>query len=186
MVAVAATVEGLLGMRIGPISANHSGTMVLDERDAATRIDYLIGSGTDKKGAGSAQAKIVATLESSSSTTTTMAVNSDVRLTGRVASLGRGVQDGAGKIVEQFAHNLGEELTAPEPPPSAEGQNSVGDAGQEASRSLGSAPRTRGERNQPNQLKVLPLLWSLLKDKITALANRVRKRFTQTQRGTIK
>jgi carbon monoxide dehydrogenase subunit G len=185
------TFEGTLGVKIGPIAANYQGTMHLDEVNQENHTVHMTGSGKDKKGAGSAQAKITATLAASSPATTSMSVNSDVRLTGRVASLGRGIQDVAGKLFEDFARRADEELAAqqatPEeadrrdtrpPPDSAETVSAGGDPAAE--------PATRrGPAEGQNDIKVLPLIRSVLKDKILELVGRLRSKLAaRAQRGS--
>jgi uncharacterized protein len=149
--------------------------MVINEKDATARVLKMTGSGRDAKGAGTAQAVIVAELTEAGENLTSLAVNTDVKLTGRVASLGRGVQDVSTKVFEEFARRVEQELTNPAPAP-------VADAAPAAAASSSSASPTTSAAAAPApaarpapapsagaELKVLPLLWSLIKDKVRNL-----------------
>jgi hypothetical protein len=94
--------------------------------------------GKDRKGAGAASAKIEAVLVETDATHTHLSVGSDVQLSGRIATLGRGVQDVAGKIFGEFATRMSTEISASSTSsaapaaaaqPAAEPVDVVGDAG---------------------------------------------------------
>jgi uncharacterized protein len=106
------TYEGVVAMKVGPIAVNYQGTVVIEEKDAASRTVRMHASGKDRKGAGSAKARILATLDEISPDTTKVVVSTDLQLTGRVASLGRGVQEVAAKVFAEFADRVSAELTA--------------------------------------------------------------------------
>jgi carbon monoxide dehydrogenase subunit G len=172
------TFEGVLGMKVGPISVRYSGSIVIDEKDGDARILRMTGSGKDAKGAGTAQATIVAELSESEDRVTALAVRSDVRLTGRVASLGRGMQDVATKLFEDFARRVEEELTAPPPAPAVEfGDRHVQtDSAERVKDSSTDGGRPAPARRAGNEIKVLPLLWSLVKDKVRGIFTTSRRR----------
>jgi len=97
-------------------------------------------------------------------------VVSDVQFSGRMATLGRGVQDVAGKIFAQFGSRMSEEIAldtseaAPQPAGSGAASEVV------VARDATSRPPTaRG--GEP--IKVGPLLWSILRDKLASLIRRI-------------
>ena len=107
------TYEGTVRVKLGPISMSYKGTVVLEEVDEAARSAQLSASGKDVRGGGTARAKVDTRLEALSDTRTRMSVVSDVQLTGKVASFGRGaVSDVSAKLFGQFADCLRETLEA--------------------------------------------------------------------------
>jgi len=107
------TYEGTVRVKLGPISMSYKGTVVLEEVDEAAHGARLSASGKDVRGGGTARAKVDTTLEAVSGTRTRMSVVSDVQLTGKVASFGRGaISDVSAKLFGQFADCLRETLEA--------------------------------------------------------------------------
>ena len=67
----------------------------------------LKGEGRDTTGKGNADAVITAQLTAVDEHTTKCVVETDLRITGKVAQFGRGIMgDVSKKLMEQFAHNL--------------------------------------------------------------------------------
>lgn len=181
------TFEGTLGMKVGPISVNYQGKMHFDSMDPDTHTVHMTGSGRDKKGAGSAQAKITATLEAVTPSSTSVAVVSDVRLTGRVASLGRGVQDVAGKIFEEFARRTNEELTAAAEQPGGESADLGPDGTGQPSDTPGGPAAGGAQRRRAkgaDKIRILPVLWSVTKGKIARAYKRLRERLRRMRKGS--
>jgi carbon monoxide dehydrogenase subunit G len=166
------TFEGTMGMKVGPMSVSYQGTMRLLAMDPETHTVEMEGRGTDKRGTGTAQATIRATLTASSATSTSMKVDSDVRLTGRLASLGRGIQDVAGKIFEEFERRVTDELTGSgSQPPVPDMPDSVKPlASNEPPASTTSGTTSR------NDIEVFSLLWSVLKDRLSMAVERFRQK----------
>jgi len=107
------TYEGTVRVKLGPISMSYKGTVVLEQVDEAARNAQLSASGKDVRGGGTARAKVDTRLEAVSDTRTRMLVVSDVQLTGKVASFGRGaISDVSTKLFGQFADCLRETLEA--------------------------------------------------------------------------
>jgi carbon monoxide dehydrogenase subunit G len=113
-------------VRVGPMSMQYRGDIEIVESDADAHTAVLRARARESRGQGNADATVRMDLgEQDGRTHGTMAT--EVQLSGRVASMSRGViQDVSGKIVEQFAENLatmleGEpEAPAPEPETPAE------------------------------------------------------------------
>jgi uncharacterized protein len=107
------TYEGTVKVKLGPISMSYKGTVVLEDVDQATHAAKLSASGKDVRGGGTARASVDTTLEAVSDSRTRMSVVSDVQLTGKVASFGRGaIQDVSARLFGQFADCLRETLEA--------------------------------------------------------------------------
>jgi uncharacterized protein len=107
------TYEGTVVVKLGPIRMTYKGTVVMEDLDEASHTATMSASGRDVKGAGTARAKVEAKLEPVGDDATRINVVSDVQLTGKVASFGRGaVQDVANKLFAQFAETATAEGTA--------------------------------------------------------------------------
>jgi uncharacterized protein len=116
------TYEGTVVVKLGPLRMSYKGKVSVDEIDEANHSARLTASGRDTKGAGTARATVQTQLEPASDTHTRLRVSSDVQLTGKVASFGRGgaINDVATRLFGQFADCLratleAESATAPGP-----------------------------------------------------------------------
>jgi carbon monoxide dehydrogenase subunit G len=108
------TYEGTVAVKLGPLRMSYKGKVVIEEVDEAARSARLAASGKDTKGAGTARATVETRLEPVGDTRTRMSVASDVQLTGRVASFGRGgaINDVATRLFGEFADCLRATLEA--------------------------------------------------------------------------
>jgi carbon monoxide dehydrogenase subunit G len=114
------TYEGTVRVKLGPINLSYKGTVVLDEVDEAAHSAQMSANGRDVRGGGTAKAKVDTRLEAISDSRTRMSVSTDLHLTGRVASFGRGaVQDVSAKLFGEFAQCLRQTLEAAEAAPAA-------------------------------------------------------------------
>jgi hypothetical protein len=95
--------------------------VVVEEVDEASHSARLAASGKDTKGAGTARATVQTRLEPVGEDRTRMSVASDVQLTGRVASFGRGgaINDVATRLFGEFADCLRTTLEAEGAPAAA-------------------------------------------------------------------
>jgi uncharacterized protein len=100
--------EGTVAVKLGPLRMSYKGRVTVDEVDDAAHSARLTASGKDTKGAGTAKASVETRLEPASDTRTRLHVTSDVQLTGKVASFGRGgaINDVATRLFGQFADCL--------------------------------------------------------------------------------
>ncbi|MQA11620.1 MAG: hypothetical protein GEU98_24340 [Pseudonocardiaceae bacterium] len=164
------TYEGTVSMKIGPIAMNYQGTVVIEQQDASERVVRLNASGKDKKGAGSAKVAVLVRLTSVPPEHTELAVCSDLQLSGRVASMGRGVQDIATKLFDEFAKRLSAEAAVPEdaiseaavPDARAEGGAAAADAPAEST-----VPAATAAERAP--IKVGGLLLDVFREKLRGL-----------------
>jgi len=115
------TYEGTVAVKLGPMRMSYTGKVVIEEVDEAGRSARLAASGKDTKGAGTARATVETRLEPIGDARTRMSVASDVQLTGRVASFGRGgaINDVATRLFGEFADCLRATLEAESAPDEA-------------------------------------------------------------------
>jgi carbon monoxide dehydrogenase subunit G len=116
------TYRGTFSVKIGPAKASYNGTMTMAEVDAAAHRVTMNASGTDKRGQGGAKAIMHSTLTERAGGGTHVAVETDLTITGRLASFSRGgmIQDVSNRLLGEFASCLQETLASePAPAPSA-------------------------------------------------------------------
>lgn len=104
--------RGVVKVKLGAISAAFRGQASFVERDDTNFRAVLRGEGRDTGGKGNADALITARLERMSDTSTKCVVETELRITGKVAQFGRGIMaDVSKKLIGQFATNLDAMLT---------------------------------------------------------------------------
>jgi uncharacterized protein len=108
------TYEGTVAVKLGPLRMSYKGKVVVEEVDEANHSARLAASGKDTKGAGTARASVETRMEAAGERHTRLMVTSDVQLTGKVASFGRGgaINDVASRLFGQFADCLRATLEA--------------------------------------------------------------------------
>ena len=98
--------EGTVKVKLGPISAQYRGKARLQETDETGRRAVLVAEGSETRGQGTASATITAVCREAGPGTS-VEIDTDLKLTGRVAQFGRGVlQDVSAKLIGQFADCL--------------------------------------------------------------------------------
>ncbi|TNC21175.1 SRPBCC family protein [Amycolatopsis alkalitolerans] len=110
------TFAGTVKVKLGPISLLYKGSGEFLEKDESAHKIVMKASGKDARGAGTAAATVTVTLaEDGGHTKGTVAT--DLNVTGRPAQFGRGmISEVGGKILDQFASNLADRLSAVEEP----------------------------------------------------------------------
>ena len=99
--------RGIVKVKVGPITAEYKGVATFIERDDSSHRAVLEAKGRDTRGAGNASAVITAQLAAVDDDTTSVTVNTDLTISGKVAQFGRGVMaDVSAKLMGQFADNL--------------------------------------------------------------------------------
>ena len=99
--------NGLVKIKVGPITAQYKGTATYLEKDEDAQKVVIKGDGRDTRGAGNASATITAQLTEVSSEVTNVSVRTELTITGKVAQFGRGaISDVSGKLMTQFALSL--------------------------------------------------------------------------------
>ena len=124
-------------MKLGPTTAAYRGELAMEELDAEAHRSVMRASGTDKRGQGSAKATIVSTMREDGDVTT-VEVETDFTITGRLARFGRGgmIQDVSNRLLRDFSDCLQKTIEAAEPAP-------------EANPGSARPPRRRPQRHRP-------------------------------------
>lgn len=105
---------GSVKVRVGPISAKFSGEACFVEQDVAARTAVVSMAGKDLKGAGSAAAVMRMRLDPQDATSTRVAVQTDLDISGRMAQFGRGAMaEVSSRIIDTFIANLSRDLLVP-------------------------------------------------------------------------
>ena len=109
--------EGLVKVKLGPISLQYTGTGHFVERDVEAHHAVIEARGRDKRGNGTAAAAVKTTLAAAGDDATEVTVVTDLQITGKPAQFGRGVmQDVSDKLLAQFAACLEVKLGGEEAP----------------------------------------------------------------------
>jgi carbon monoxide dehydrogenase subunit G len=105
--------RGTFSVRLGPTTAAYRGELAMDEVDEAAHRVVMRASGQDKRGQGSAKASIVSRM-SEAEGVTTVEVETDFTITGRLARFGRGgmIQDVSNRLLRDFSDCLQKSIEA--------------------------------------------------------------------------
>ncbi len=107
--------EGKVKVKVGPINLTYGGKARFVSKDDATHVAVIDGSGKETRGTGTAKALITCRLIDQGDTTD-VEVDTDLNVTGKPAQFGRGVlADVSGKLVDQFAACLSDEIRSGTP-----------------------------------------------------------------------
>ncbi|MCW2842349.1 MAG: carbon monoxide dehydrogenase subunit [Nocardioides sp.] len=94
--------QGSVKVRLGPIALVYNGSGTFVEKDEASHRFVVDAKGKDKRGNGTAGAKVTLTMADAGSSTDVVVVT-DLAITGKPAQFGRGVmQDVSDKLLGQF------------------------------------------------------------------------------------
>ncbi len=111
-------ITGRVRIKVGPITMTYAGRARFVDRAADAHTVTLEAAGKESRGAGTAAATVHAALygekgQAGQNRQTRVTMSTTLKVTGRPAQMGRGVlADVSGKLVERFATNLGELLSA--------------------------------------------------------------------------
>ncbi len=109
--------EGTVKVKVGPINLTYGGKASFVSKDDATHVAVIDGSGKETRGTGTAKALITCRLIDKGDTTE-VEVDTELNVTGKPAQFGRGVlADVSGKLVDQFAACLSDEIRSGTPAP---------------------------------------------------------------------
>ena len=115
-------------VKVGPMSMTYRGEVEITERDEAAHRAVMKARAKESRGQGTADADVTMQLDGSEGHTSATVVT-DVKLSGKVATMGAGVlQDVSGRLVGEFAKNLAAMLegSPAEPGPAAEARPEAG------------------------------------------------------------
>ena len=105
---------GVVKVKVGPIVAQYKGKAIITSVDEPAGRIVLDAQGRETRGQGSATATITAQLTADGDSRTNVEVTTELTVTGKVASFGRGVMaDVSAKLMDQFAANLAAEIALP-------------------------------------------------------------------------
>lgn len=108
--------RGLVKIKVGPITANYKGKASFVEQDPVNKVARLKAEGRDPR-QGNANAMVTAEMASVGDAQTTVKIHTDLGLSGKLASFGRGaIEDVSKKLLGQFTDNLREKLETAEAP----------------------------------------------------------------------
>ncbi|MCP3989490.1 MAG: SRPBCC family protein [Actinomycetia bacterium] len=109
--------RGVVKIKVGPITAQYKGKASFVEQDEVNRVARLKAEGRDPR-QGNANAMVTAKMQEAGEGKTTVNIHTDLGLSGKIASFGRGaIEDVSKKILGQFADNLRDKLEAGEDAP---------------------------------------------------------------------
>jgi carbon monoxide dehydrogenase subunit G len=101
-------IQGQVKVKLGPLSLSYKGTAKFTEKDQATHTIYIVATGKETRGAGTASATVQASLKPADGTDETLvSIHTSLNVTGRPAQFGRSLlPEVSGKLIAQFATNL--------------------------------------------------------------------------------
>jgi uncharacterized protein len=115
------TFAGTVKVKLGPIALVYTGSGTFVDKDEAAHSFVVDAKGKDKRGNGTAGAKVTLSMAESPDGTTDVEVVTDLAITGKPAQFGRGVmQDVSDKLLGQFVACLEQRLSASETETSSE------------------------------------------------------------------
>ncbi|MCI2420358.1 SRPBCC family protein [Saccharopolyspora sp. K220] len=145
---------GSVKVKLGPVSLLYKGTGTFQEVDETARRVVIDASGKDSRGSGTAAATVTAVLKPEGDSTA-VTVDTDLKVTGKPAQLGRGlISEVGGKILNQFAANLAKQLTAGEP--AAASTESKAEAKAAAGEKAAAQPTAAGVATEKPSWRVTP------------------------------
>jgi carbon monoxide dehydrogenase subunit G len=102
-----------IAVRLGPMKLTYSGTVRLNNRDAAARQATMVADVREVRGQGAARARMSMTVSQDGESGSRVASVTDVELSGRAAQMGAGIVDDlAQRLVAEMAANLEKLLAA--------------------------------------------------------------------------
>jgi len=105
--------RGVVKVKVGPVNAQYKGKATFTERNQDAMQVVILAEGRETRGQGNASATITATVEALGDDRTKVGVTTDLKITGKVAQIGRNlIPDVSAKIMDQFAGNLEAMLSA--------------------------------------------------------------------------
>ena len=113
--------EANIKVKVGVIAMDFVGVAKILERNAAERRVTIQGSGKDKKGKGAASATVLAELTPLDAGRTSVSLQTDLALSGRIAQFGGSmINEIASRLIDQFVTNLNSSLLVDEAPAAGE------------------------------------------------------------------
>jgi uncharacterized protein len=163
------TYRGTFSVRLGPTTAAYRGQLAMEEVDAAAHRAVMRATGQDKRGQGSAKATIVSTMREEGGATT-VEVETDLTITGRLARFGRGgmIEDVSNRLLRDFSDCLQKTIETAEATPEAAASEPGGEGlpGQELPEAGTPTAATATSASQAKPVGGFSLLLRALLDRI--------------------
>ncbi len=106
------TYQGTLKVRVGPISLNLQGKIIVEERDQERWRASLRAEANDRVAAGAVKGKTTMELKEVSPTETELVVETDVNILGKIGEFGQPIiRKKADQMLRQFVENMKQQLT---------------------------------------------------------------------------
>ena len=170
------TYNGTFSVKIGPATAAYRGTMKMEEVDAEAHRVTMRASGTDKRGQGGAKALMVSRLTEREGGGTHVDVETDMSITGRLASFSRGgmMQDVSNRLLGEFAQCLQATLKTESAAPAAGTETATSPAAGGPDTRSGPSPGPAAVKPsaQAKPISGLRLLIGVLRDRLRRLFGR--------------
>jgi uncharacterized protein len=171
--------EGLMRVAIGPLKMNYAGKASVVERNSDVHRMVIDASGRDKRGSGAVTAHVqlqVAAAESGSR----IDVVTDVDLSGRIASLGRGIRDVSNGMFVEFADQLGSRIENPnQASPVSVGATSARTGESVTATTIPTIGATRPSHTASeakSEIKVMGLVWTITRERFADFLERLSAR----------
>lgn len=167
------TYRGTFTIRLGPTTAAYRGELAMEEADDAAHRSVMRASGADKRGQGSAKATIVSVMREEGDLTT-VDVETDFTITGRLARFGRGgmIQDVSNRLLRDFSECLQQTIEQAEPTPEAPTGQAQAAAAAAESKPVSAQPAPPPARQPPKPVGGLSLAFGALIDRLKRLFKR--------------
>jgi uncharacterized protein len=181
------TYRGNFTVKLGPTTAAYRGELAMEEADRGAHRAVMRASGSDKRGQGSAKATIVSSMRTEGDLTT-VDVETDFTLTGRLARFGRGgmIQDVSNRLLRDFSQCLQQAIEREDPaaePVTGEARAAASEQPAGAEEDVvaaqpapvtgeGSAPAAPRAREPAKPVSGLPLFLGALLDRLRRLFKR--------------
>ncbi len=105
------TYQGTLKVRVGPISINLQGKIVVEQRDRDNWRATLRADASDRLAAGAVRAKTSMELKDLSATETELIVDTDVSIMGKIGEFGQPIiRRKADTMLKEFVENIKKQL----------------------------------------------------------------------------
>ncbi len=105
------TYQGTLKIRVGPISINLQGKIIVEQRDRDNWRATLRADASDRMAAGAVKAKTTMELKELSPTETEMSVDTDVSIMGKIGEFGQPIiRRKADAMLKEFVENIKKQL----------------------------------------------------------------------------
>ena len=105
------TYQGTLKIRVGPISINLQGKIIVEQRDRDNWRATLRADASDRLAAGAVRAKTTMELKELSATETELLVDTDVSIMGKIGEFGQPIiRRKADAMLKEFVENIKKQL----------------------------------------------------------------------------